>query len=147
MPDITMCKGVRCILRFGCYRFTAKPNLYQSYLSETPYNEEKKNVSITGMMSEKGKAVMMVIGLCHQLSAWIEFSRNMGYMTQRFKQESGILANQCKKFIAAFDANDDDLYEHSVQISELFERIAKMDQEDIKRVYGIIKKIEEQKPL
>ena len=43
MPDISMCKGVNCPLAFNCYRFTATPNPYrQSYMTETPWNEEKK---------------------------------------------------------------------------------------------------------
>jgi hypothetical protein len=96
-------------------------------------------------MTEKTKAIMMVFGLTHQLSAWIDYSRSLGYMTQSFKQESGLLSRQCHKFIGLFGAQEDEVYEHSVQISELFERIAKMDESDIKRVVGIINKIEQTK--
>ena len=104
-----------------------------------------ENATTIGKMNERTRSVMMVMGLCHQLSAWIDFSRNLGHMTRMFRYESGILSNNCQRFIKMFGGEDDQVYEHSVQISELFERIAKMDQEDIKRVYGIIKKIEEQK--
>lgn len=35
--DITMCNGIGCQLRFGCYRFKAIPNEdYQSYFKEPP---------------------------------------------------------------------------------------------------------------
>jgi HD-GYP domain-containing protein (c-di-GMP phosphodiesterase class II) len=96
-------------------------------------------------MTQKTKAIMMVFGLTHQLSAWIDYSRSLGYMTQSFKQESGILSRQCHKFISMFGAQDEEVYEHSVQISELFEKLAKMDEYDIKRVVGLINKIEQTK--
>lgn len=31
MPDISMCHGAACAIRDRCYRFTAKPNEWQSY--------------------------------------------------------------------------------------------------------------------
>ena len=31
MPDITMCVTKTCPIREGCFRYTAKPNNYQSY--------------------------------------------------------------------------------------------------------------------
>ena len=31
MPDIAMCKNIRCPVRFTCYRFNAEPDVYQSY--------------------------------------------------------------------------------------------------------------------
>jgi hypothetical protein len=38
MPDITMCDGHKCPLRFSCYRFTATPNDFrQAYFTEPPY--------------------------------------------------------------------------------------------------------------
>ena len=38
MPDITMCDGHKCPLRFSCYRFTTTPNEFrQSYFTEPPY--------------------------------------------------------------------------------------------------------------
>jgi hypothetical protein len=38
MPDISMCKNEKCLLRKHCYRFTAKPNTYQCYAK---FNENK----------------------------------------------------------------------------------------------------------
>jgi hypothetical protein len=93
-------------------------------------------------MNQRTKTVMMVFGLCHQLSEWIDFARDFGYMTQSFKQDSGILVRQCRSFLSKYGAVEDEVYEHSVQVSELFERIAKMDEEQIKRVIGLITKIE-----
>lgn len=86
-----------------------------------------------------------MIGLSHQLIAWIDYARDFGYTTKNFKYESGILGNNLKKFLSEFQADDDLLYEHSVQISELFERIAKMDESEVKRVLGLISKIEDQR--
>jgi hypothetical protein len=37
MPDITMCPGTNCPFKESCYRFTAKPNEYQSYFIEPPF--------------------------------------------------------------------------------------------------------------
>ena len=31
-PDISMCKEEKCPLKEKCYRYTAKPDEYQSYL-------------------------------------------------------------------------------------------------------------------
>ena len=36
MPDITMCKGTRCVLSTRCYRCVAIPDEYQSYFIEEP---------------------------------------------------------------------------------------------------------------
>ena len=36
MPDITMCKGTRCVLSTRCYRCTATPDEYQSYFIDEP---------------------------------------------------------------------------------------------------------------
>lgn len=36
MADIAMCKGDGCILKESCYRYTAKPSLYQSYFINPP---------------------------------------------------------------------------------------------------------------
>lgn len=95
-------------------------------------------------MNDRTKAIMMVVGLSHQLREWIDFSKSLGYVTQRFKHESGILSNQCGKLISMLEADDEEVYEHSIQISSLFEKIAKMDSQDMKRIYGLISKIEEQ---
>ena len=39
MPDISMCSGLYCELKKYCYRYTAKPEKYQSYMG---FYEEKK---------------------------------------------------------------------------------------------------------
>lgn len=84
----------------------------------------------------------MVICLAHQLAAWIDHARDFGYMTKNFKFESGVLSSNLKKFLTIFEATDDEMYEYSVQVSDLVERIAKMDEGQIKRVAGLINKIE-----
>jgi hypothetical protein len=35
MADISMCEGNGCEVKHTCYRFTAKPSNYQSYLAPT----------------------------------------------------------------------------------------------------------------
>ena len=42
MPDITMGGGVNCPLKMKCYRFLAKPDGWQSYFVDTPYDAKKK---------------------------------------------------------------------------------------------------------
>ena len=38
MPDISMCSGKECPLRFSCYRCNAKPNdARQSYFTKPPF--------------------------------------------------------------------------------------------------------------
>lgn len=41
MPDITMCAGTNCPLKENCYRFLAKPEIYQSYFSVPPVKDGK----------------------------------------------------------------------------------------------------------
>lgn len=36
MPDITLCFGVNCPIKEQCYRFTARPEVYQSYFYDSP---------------------------------------------------------------------------------------------------------------
>ena len=40
MPDITMCKGDQCPLKETCYRYKAKPSMYQSYFVDIPLKED-----------------------------------------------------------------------------------------------------------
>ena len=41
MPDITMCVGENCPIKNICFRFTSKPDNYQSYFTEVPYDHTK----------------------------------------------------------------------------------------------------------
>lgn len=96
-------------------------------------------------MTDRTKTVIMVFGLCHQLRNWIDYARAFGFMTQKFKQDSGTIRKHVDSFITNYGAEDDEVFEQSVQVSELFERIAKMDEQDIKRIVNLINKIESQK--
>jgi len=40
MPDIAMCHGEGCLQRDRCYRYTAKPDIYQSYFNGSPIEED-----------------------------------------------------------------------------------------------------------
>lgn len=40
MPDIAMCKGMGCIQRDRCHRFTAEYGFYQSFFMESPLNDD-----------------------------------------------------------------------------------------------------------
>ena len=44
MPDITMCSYLGCPLRNKCYRATAKPDKYQSYVTNPSKIEHGKFV-------------------------------------------------------------------------------------------------------
>lgn len=96
-------------------------------------------------MSDRTKALIMVFSLCHQLQAWLEYARSFGYMTQSFKQESNLLNKQCEKVIKMFGANEEELYEHSVQVSDILEKLSRLEADDVKRVIGLINKIEQTK--
>jgi hypothetical protein len=56
MPDITMCKPIYCPLKDTCYRYKAKPDQYQSFFSEQPYNDEKKTCEQYWKMSSQDEA-------------------------------------------------------------------------------------------
>jgi len=43
--DITMCFGKDCPLKNGCIRYVAKPEKYQSYFTESPYQDGKCDCS------------------------------------------------------------------------------------------------------
>lgn len=38
MPDISMCRAVKCPLRHKCYRYTALPGYWQTYANFNPKN-------------------------------------------------------------------------------------------------------------
>ena len=40
MADISKCHGEGCDKKYSCYRFTAKPDQWQSYISPEPDNCE-----------------------------------------------------------------------------------------------------------
>lgn len=42
MVDLCKCEGTGCPLKETCYRFTAYDDLYQSYFTDVPYDESKK---------------------------------------------------------------------------------------------------------
>jgi len=88
---------------------------------------------------------MMVFGLAHQLKNWIDHARSLGYMTQKFKHDSGNMSNQLGRFIENYGANEDEVFEHSVLVSDVFERLARMDEQDIKRIIKLMDKIESEK--
>ncbi len=44
MPDITMCSGEKCPLKETCYRYLARPSIYnQSFFENPPYDKATKN--------------------------------------------------------------------------------------------------------
>lgn len=92
-------------------------------------------------MNDRLRNLLIVFGLAHQLSVWLKHLTDMGDVTRDCKYSSKVLKDMCDRFIEKYGATDDMIYEHSVQISELFETIAKMDQKDINRVIGLINKI------
>ena len=48
MPDITMCSGDRCPLKYTCYRFLAEPNQYrQSFFYSPPFEATSDNTEFT----------------------------------------------------------------------------------------------------
>ena len=42
MPDICMCRGEGCPLKDSCHRHTARPDQWQSWFTEIPYDEKTK---------------------------------------------------------------------------------------------------------
>lgn len=43
MPDISMCSDIYCELRKTCYRYNAKPGMYQSYFMNSPRDNDTCN--------------------------------------------------------------------------------------------------------
>lgn len=86
----------------------------------------------------------MVFGLAHQLSVWLKHLTDMGDVNRECKYSSKVLMDVCDRYIQKFAAMDDEIYEHSVQISELFEAIAKMDQDQIDKVIQLVTELSKQ---
>lgn len=42
MADIMMCDGTNCKDKRSCYRYTATPNIYQSYMANNPNKDFNK---------------------------------------------------------------------------------------------------------
>lgn len=42
MPDIAMCRDMNCPSRNTCYRFTAKPNIFQPYQNWNRQEDQEK---------------------------------------------------------------------------------------------------------
>lgn len=97
------------------------------------------------MSVDRTKTIMMVFGLCHQLKNWIDHARSMGHMTHKFKHDSGNISTQLGNFIANYGASDDEVFEHSVLVSDVFERLARMDDKDINRLLKLMDKIESER--
>lgn len=93
-------------------------------------------------IDNRTKTVLMVFGLAHQLNAWLEYGRDMGHMQKEFKNSSGMLSQQSASFIKRFGAHEPEVYEHSVQIAELLERLAKLDENGVQSMLGLLTKIE-----
>jgi len=58
MPDITMCKGDNCPLKDQCFRYTAKPSEYQSYLPKEPYTLEKNEFKCNMLWTKNNQSVL-----------------------------------------------------------------------------------------
>lgn len=40
MPDITMCKGGNCPLKYSCKRYMSLPDEWQAFFAHVPYNKD-----------------------------------------------------------------------------------------------------------
>lgn len=92
-------------------------------------------------MNDRLRNLLMCFGLTHQLSVWLRFMVDMNDAKRDFKYNSKLLADMCDRYIANYKAMDEEIYEHSIQISEVFEAIAKMNQFEIDEVIELINKI------
>jgi hypothetical protein len=105
---------------------------------------------------ERLKIVNMVVIHSKQTEVWLTHALNEGLMNKEFKYESGLMLNATKKFnkylLKIAVTPDDDpqhadetIYEESAKYSDIIKDLMYMSEPDIKRVQGIIKKINQQK--
>lgn len=94
---------------------------------------------------ERSKVVATTIVLTIQLKEWVTFAREMGAMNGRFKYLSGILlnalSNMLKFLFEGHDQENDEAYEHSVKLSDVISEFIELDDEQQRRVLGLIRKI------
>ncbi len=94
---------------------------------------------------ERTKVVATTIVLTLQLREWLSFAREMGVMNGRFKYLGGLLLNSLDSLIKfLFEGHhpeNDEAYEHSVKVSEVVGELIELDDEQQRRVLGLIRKI------
>src|ERR1044072_297402 len=94
---------------------------------------------------ERTKVVATTIVLVLQLRECVGFARGSGVMNGRFKYLGGILLNALdgliKFLFEGHDPENDEAYEHSVKVSEVIGEFMELDDEQQKRVLGLIKKM------
>lgn len=96
-------------------------------------------------LHERRKVIATVIVLTLQLREWLTFARETGTVRGRAKQLSGILLsavnNTIKFFFEGHDSEGEQAYEHSVKISDVVTELLTLDDEQQRRVLGLIKKM------
>lgn len=94
---------------------------------------------------DRTKTVAITLVLAIQLKTWIEFAREMGVVNQRFKYLTGILLSALDNLLRfMFEGQDperEEAYEHSVRVSEVVEAFVDLDDDEQRRVLGLIKKM------
>lgn len=97
-------------------------------------------------MNDRTKILALVFILAQQLRAWLSFARDAGHMQREFKYLSGILFAALDRFLKYFfdghAEEDDTVYEHSVKVSEVVEKLLSLDDDDLRRVEGLILKMQ-----
>ena len=100
-------------------------------------------------MDSRTRTLLLVFVFAQQLRAWIKHARDLGHLNREFKYLSGILLNALenllKYFFAGHGDEDDTIYEHSVGISEVVEKLVTLEDEDIKRVMKLVEKIKRER--
>lgn len=96
-------------------------------------------------MTDRQRNLLMVFSLAHQLTQWMRFMVDLNNATREFKYDSKLLADHCDRYIRRYMAQDQEIYEHSIQISDLVEAIAKMDQAEVDMVIEVINRINKNK--
>lgn len=100
-------------------------------------------------IDEKTRTLLLVFVFCQQLKAWLTHARDFGHLNRQFKYLSGILLNSLNSMLKYwFDGHgeeDDTIYEHSVHVSELVEKLVTLEDDDIKRVMGLVDKIKRER--
>ena len=61
MIDIAKCKGTDCLIREGCYRFTAKVDYHQLYFIDIPFEIEDGKFTCQYFWDERAKQLLTEI--------------------------------------------------------------------------------------
>lgn len=96
---------------------------------------------------KKRQATVMIVILATQLNNWLSFTVTQKGFRQQSKQRANLLIKNIDNFLSELKkaVGDDFLFEESAEFSDMIETILNLNENDRKRVGGLIVKLLKEK--